>query len=163
MIRRPPRSTRTDTLFPYTTLFRSVAVVPAGEGLDDRPGRRRQRIDVRALRLVARGRYLDGAMLDVDPRQFEFGDVRPALPGQDEHAIHGAEGVAHVALRVPYPAKLVHREIALAGHVAQLGTPHPSEGACGYVAAVSRPIEHLGQVLPQFPGDGLAALRDNIV
>src|SRR3546814_5190266 len=26
MIRRPPRSTRTDTLFPYTTLFRSLAV-----------------------------------------------------------------------------------------------------------------------------------------
>src|SRR3546814_18565193 len=25
MIRRPPRPTRTDTLFPYTTLFRSVA------------------------------------------------------------------------------------------------------------------------------------------
>src|SRR3546814_8904899 len=25
MIRRPPRSTRTDTLFPYTTLFRSMA------------------------------------------------------------------------------------------------------------------------------------------
>src|SRR3546814_2806219 len=29
MIRRPPRSTRTDTLFPYTTLFRSVA--PGGQ------------------------------------------------------------------------------------------------------------------------------------
>src|SRR3546814_1179623 len=26
MIRRPPRSTRTDTLFPYTTLFRSHAI-----------------------------------------------------------------------------------------------------------------------------------------
>src|SRR3546814_2888368 len=26
MIRRPPRSTRTDTLFPYTTLFRSAVV-----------------------------------------------------------------------------------------------------------------------------------------
>src|SRR3546814_4959074 len=26
MIRRPPRSTRTDTLFPYTTLFRSVGM-----------------------------------------------------------------------------------------------------------------------------------------
>src|SRR3546814_1519466 len=26
MIRRPPRSTRTDTLFPYTTLFRSYIV-----------------------------------------------------------------------------------------------------------------------------------------
>src|SRR3546814_12758230 len=29
MIRRPPRSTRTDTLFPYTTLFRSAAARPA--------------------------------------------------------------------------------------------------------------------------------------
>src|SRR3546814_5259544 len=41
MIRRPPRSTRTDTLFPYTTLFRSgscaagaqVAVADCGERL----------------------------------------------------------------------------------------------------------------------------------
>src|SRR3546814_4412175 len=30
MIRRPPRSTRTDTLFPYTTLFRSANVTTAG-------------------------------------------------------------------------------------------------------------------------------------
>src|SRR3546814_12868341 len=28
MIRRPPRSTRTDTLFPYTTLFRSFVAAP---------------------------------------------------------------------------------------------------------------------------------------
>src|SRR3546814_3460323 len=39
MIRRPPRSTRTDTLFPYTTLFRSSALVPcppcgSGHGRD---------------------------------------------------------------------------------------------------------------------------------
>src|SRR3546814_2458808 len=34
MIRRPPRSTRTDTLFPYTTLFRSrhqLRIVQGGE------------------------------------------------------------------------------------------------------------------------------------
>src|SRR3546814_4081706 len=30
MIRRPPRSTRTDTLFPYTTLFRSLAAAGLG-------------------------------------------------------------------------------------------------------------------------------------
>src|SRR3546814_19972609 len=30
MIRRPPRSTRTDTLFPYTTLFRSSLAVEDG-------------------------------------------------------------------------------------------------------------------------------------
>src|SRR3546814_16934205 len=29
MIRRPPRATRTDTLFPYTTLFRSAGCEPA--------------------------------------------------------------------------------------------------------------------------------------
>src|SRR3546814_19928621 len=30
MIRRPPRSTRTDTLFPYTTLFRSIGTRVVG-------------------------------------------------------------------------------------------------------------------------------------
>src|SRR3546814_3401307 len=35
MIRRPPRSTRTDTLFPYTTLFRS-AVRPSGPAFQHR-------------------------------------------------------------------------------------------------------------------------------
>src|SRR3546814_5184564 len=33
MIRRPPRSTRTDTLFPYTTLFRSVRLSETGQRL----------------------------------------------------------------------------------------------------------------------------------
>src|SRR3546814_2003809 len=49
MIRRPPSSTRTDTLFPYTTLFRSSAALPgrhAGRG-----GRR----DAIALQSYARG------------------------------------------------------------------------------------------------------------
>src|SRR3546814_9576326 len=32
MIRRPPRSTRTDTFFPYTTLFRSVHIQPGISG-----------------------------------------------------------------------------------------------------------------------------------
>src|SRR3546814_12390372 len=34
MIRRPPRSTRTDTLFPYTTLFRSDLAVLQSIGID---------------------------------------------------------------------------------------------------------------------------------
>src|SRR3546814_8789267 len=33
MIRRPPRSTRTDTLFPYTTLFRSGRAAGDGGGV----------------------------------------------------------------------------------------------------------------------------------
>src|SRR3546814_9368597 len=55
MIRRPPRSTRTDTLFPYTTLFRSdFANYRGRHGGDfaDRPGetRRAYRQDGRAAR-----------------------------------------------------------------------------------------------------------------
>src|SRR3546814_1999035 len=38
MIRRPPRSTRTDTLFPYTTLFRSPDTLSAGSGGSHRSG-----------------------------------------------------------------------------------------------------------------------------
>src|SRR3546814_3452606 len=38
MIRRPPRSTRTDTLFPYTTLFRSAD--RRARALDGRPDHR---------------------------------------------------------------------------------------------------------------------------
>src|SRR3546814_17504750 len=51
MIRRPPRSTRTDTLFPYTTLFRSVRVD------------QRQRFDV-----VDEGRERQPAAVDVRRR-----------------------------------------------------------------------------------------------
>src|SRR3546814_10316344 len=44
MIRRPPRSTRTDTLFPYTTLFRSAegAAAPAPGRDGDAASRRDQ-------------------------------------------------------------------------------------------------------------------------
>src|SRR3546814_2900517 len=56
MIRRPPRSTRTDTLFPYTTLFRSV-----GEGLVEHRQRAVQHvreIETDVLHLVMHGGLL---------------------------------------------------------------------------------------------------------
>src|SRR3546814_5066454 len=55
MIRRPPRSTRTDTLFPYTTLFRS-------------PG---------AHRCGAAHRGGAAARVSVASLQQRFGDLRP--------------------------------------------------------------------------------------
>src|SRR3546814_1315494 len=36
MIRRPPRSTRTDTLFPYTTLFRSLSFLVGDDNRQER-------------------------------------------------------------------------------------------------------------------------------
>src|SRR3546814_6958866 len=54
MIRRPPRSTRTDTLFPYTTLFRSVRRWPlsadGGCAACDRNARQAQRPPLPARR-----------------------------------------------------------------------------------------------------------------
>src|SRR3546814_5639023 len=43
MVRLPPRSTRTDTLFPYTTLFRSPRVPGEAARPGQRPHRRRLR------------------------------------------------------------------------------------------------------------------------
>src|SRR3546814_20380161 len=53
MIRRPPRSTRTDTLFPYTTLFRSPLFPGARRWCD------RRRIDVRTERIAPDSRRPD--------------------------------------------------------------------------------------------------------
>src|SRR3546814_3798575 len=68
MIRRPPRSTRTDTLFPYTTLFRSG---------DRRTGRQHQRA-AWVLRLDITGLHIEipGALRAVRI---------DALQGSEEH------------------------------------------------------------------------------
>src|SRR3546814_11224307 len=65
MIRRPPRATRTDTLFPYTTLFRSRVAADAfidtrgaGTILPGRRGRRRSIIPGFGLSLGVTVTYL---------------------------------------------------------------------------------------------------------
>src|SRR3546814_12121320 len=56
MLRRPPRSTRTDTLFPYTTLVRSIALAGnAGRGIDP---------DDNRCRCVAVGRQVIAARFE---------------------------------------------------------------------------------------------------
>src|SRR3546814_15474901 len=73
MIRRPPRSTRTDTLFPYTTLFRSLEVAAAahadiaGREEGQRTGGRRRQAEAR-IALGARGATFrrDGPLAELD-------------------------------------------------------------------------------------------------
>src|SRR3546814_15553036 len=61
MRRRPPRSTRTDTLFPYTTLFRCEPVLAPGRGANGRgegtvlPDRRAPGADAARLPGMDRG------------------------------------------------------------------------------------------------------------
>src|SRR3546814_9920032 len=65
MIRRPPRSTRTDTLFPYTTLFRSIFGRPEGR-IEDRSaqmldhGERDERLEHRDFDLLPQAGALAG-------------------------------------------------------------------------------------------------------
>src|SRR3546814_19336169 len=68
IILRPPRSTLTDTLLPYTTLFRSLGiqtvVIPGRPGFDQRPHHTHARLEgefMRASRLFARNVCLSKA------------------------------------------------------------------------------------------------------
>src|SRR3546814_5941921 len=75
MIRRPPRSTRTDTLFPYTTLFRSVQ--PAVRPRIARRLRRRL--------LPQRPDLFRPGDEDPDPRRDRAGPDARRAPRSEEH------------------------------------------------------------------------------
>src|SRR3546814_14973717 len=83
MLRRPPRATRTDTLFPYTTLFRS----PRAHRSTRPPGRRRRRARPaarhhRRLQAGRRGRSTRAERSD-RPRPRPWRTRRP--PRSEEH------------------------------------------------------------------------------
>src|SRR3546814_17893440 len=72
MIRRPPRSTRTDTLFPYTTRFRSSAKPPrasapraSARALGGRTRQARQEKGETQVKLSTKGRYAVMALCDL--------------------------------------------------------------------------------------------------
>src|SRR3546814_8518016 len=106
MIRRPPRSTRTDTLFPYTTLFRSAggrADGDRGRDHDRRRGRFHLRFratfhaSARAGRLLSRRRPGQRAAQDDRPL-----DVRP--PQRREVAMRSEEHTSELQslMRISY-------------------------------------------------------------
>src|SRR3546814_9059110 len=74
MIRRPPRSTRTDTLFPYTTLFRSIERVVGHDLVDQPPVERLGRRNP-----FTEHHHLGGARTPHQPRQ------HPARLRSEEH------------------------------------------------------------------------------
>src|SRR3546814_3845219 len=69
MLRRPPRFTRTDTLFPYTTLFRSLAL-----------DLRRRQPGVAALDDEAADRVAPVIALELGPDDEDIGDRRAGDP-----------------------------------------------------------------------------------
>src|SRR3546814_2104462 len=96
-IRRPPRSTRTDTLVPYTTLFRSNASLHTWEPLVTRLG-----ADYRIVTLDLPGHGLTGATPDTDysaEGMMHAVDVVAAKLGLDHFALGGNSMGGWVAWR----------------------------------------------------------------
>src|SRR3546814_20739348 len=103
MIRRPPRSTRTDTLFPYTTLFRSAGFASAS-----RPGGLR-RLDQPST---------DGGELRAGPAIPQM-----AMPG----AVRGkpCQFELDTAVGVGVQAPALGNPCRPAGEYCRIGNPHP--------------------------------------
>src|SRR3546814_17413281 len=98
MIRRPPRSTRTDTLFPYTTLFRSWA---RSGRQHHRSGRILSRAPTLAAPLTDTQVHRDSVMFELS-KQFRF-EAAHRLHRQIEsypsRRIHGQSHRARVTMR----------------------------------------------------------------
>src|SRR3546814_9783579 len=75
MIRRPPSSTRTDTLFPYTTLFRSGVAPGEAVGDEELDLAARKRLDEKAVR----SRQHRTPALQAQPFRNRLRQVLPAL------------------------------------------------------------------------------------
>src|SRR3546814_17715208 len=97
MIRRPPRDTRTDTLFPYTTLFRShlIGAGPVMTVHDDDFGRLR----LADAFIPAQAQHVLGvAMAAPVARDRLYGEERkPSFPAQPLHDVDGRD--IDIALR----------------------------------------------------------------
>src|SRR3546814_5051565 len=100
MIRRPPRSTRTDTLFPYTTLFRSPCAEFAGVqavGLRDLVSRQ-----ARGDLLLRQG-YRGAALTRTEPREhIGIGEIRTQSLAADEQTRQRAVGRSVTSPRRPH-------------------------------------------------------------
>src|SRR3546814_19981598 len=104
MIRRPPRSTRTDTLFPYTTIFRSTPTPATSASVSDEAigrtiwfetrsmtGGSRNILDLSMKSLVTRGDP-SGTSFDLGDPTFmrggvEFFGLNPANTNQDRKRV----------------------------------------------------------------------------
>src|SRR3546814_13228016 len=106
MIRRPPRSTRTDTLFPYTTLFRSnqfaLAAADGDEGVE--------RLHAGLDGFVDRGARDDPRRLALDAHAL-FGQNRPLAVDRVAQAIDDAAEQALSDRYVDEVGRRVSREI----------------------------------------------------
>src|SRR3546814_14125200 len=109
MIRGPPRSTRTDTLFPYTTLFRSLAGVVGTQIVGREVAARRRRIERLPLELVERFQRRVGERLDAGERHADWREHFFDLRADPEQVVDVARvGLVEAVDRPPRRLAPVH-------------------------------------------------------
>src|SRR3546814_5453914 len=97
MIRLPPRATRTATLFPYTTLFRSAGIDAAdatafGQAdIPDPPGGVRGRDRLRRDRASRRHRHLRGERAVVEQHIAAVDPFDPQMPADQQRGMARSE------------------------------------------------------------------------
>src|SRR3546814_667989 len=111
MIRRPPRSTRTDTLFPYTTLFRSSracgGIVPVRQGEEMRTlGRRQTQRTGDPVQRGGRSRDLTPLFDTHVPGCADACELRHFLPPQARRAPSTCGRKPDFLRHKPYPVRL---------------------------------------------------------
>src|SRR3546814_14514871 len=112
MIRRPPRSTRTDTLFPYTTLFRSASALPDAEQDAAALGVTGTFLDV-----LVRDRRADAALFQ--PRQQARG------PRGARVFVGRAFAKINLFVRIRLPVEQMRPESFIGGGLPASGPTHP--------------------------------------
>src|SRR3546814_18128120 len=121
MIRRPPRSTRTDTLFPYTTLFRSRGLGDLRPGAGRRAAHRRDRRRRRRRQAGDSLRRLPPTPARICSRRRADPSLRPAGPAPERHS--GRAPAALLRARPSRPARAQDRSMTLfEGDVATAAT-----------------------------------------
>src|SRR3546814_5782173 len=120
MIRRPPRSTRTDTLFPYTTLFRSV-----GQGLRRRHGDGIARVHTHGVQVLDRAN--DNAVIGAVAHDFHL-VFFPAQQGFFDEQFFGGRSEEHTSelqslMRISYAVFCLKKK-----HYLYCSSRHSSKG-----------------------------------
>src|SRR3546814_9059783 len=121
MIRRPPRSTRTDTLFPYTTLFRSLDHLDLGLVADDLVALfdRADATDVQAHRGIELQRVAAAGGFRTLAGHHDA-DLVPQLVDEEHHAVAALDVAGQLAQRLAHQACLQAGQLRSEGHTSEL-------------------------------------------
>src|SRR3546814_10146066 len=137
MIRRPPRSTRTDTLFPYTTLFRSLAHHPGFVVAGDVAGELQTGVGSESpdqfLRLAGLDQDAVGIVVVHSSRTFAHLHLAVIKSGRGEYPllILGHHSLFRSAMHTAVPELELVQELAAVFQHEPAGLPGPNGEALG--------------------------------